>query len=754
MSLLKGLETPYVGAGTVEFLLPGPLDSPSTEIFFTELNPRIQVEHTVSEMTTGMDLVLAQLRICLLGETVLSLPPPEVSKGTAIQARINLHPSTTPGAVLKRYEEPTGAWVRVDSGLKTGMRISTDYDPLILKLIVWTDVEKVPELTPDEKRLNVVKPATTFEGARVKLLEALEALVVDGDGIVTNIGYLKQLLTVDEFKSGDARTGLLEEGGMDEVLWMLSGVEVGVENLGSEETEEPTGEVVSVKSNISGTVTSANLDPTRPIRKGQPLLTLTSMKMESYVVAPADGYVFEPTPGIGDEGRVVKVGDLVCSFRPEKLGVNVAIDEKPVETWEAEIEEIDLRRRLARGLGGPKAVAAQKAAGRLNLRERIDLLLDKDTFFEFGKTTGTPVRDAEGKIVDVVPGNFVLGTGEVAKRQVVVGGEDFTIQGGSPNLAGLRKSVYTETLALELFCPLIRMHEGGGGSVGGADNRRDQAQAANTYRSPPPAAYETPRFQSVAMCLTKVPVVSAAMGTVAGLPASRLAASHFTVMVANGNAQVLTAGPKVVERALGYSTTKQELGGPEMHDTSGVVDNFASSEEDAIKQIRAFLSYMPQNIYELPPVTQPGLDRTPAELAQLNILVPKSRRQTFDMRKALQLTFDRDSFFELGTVKFGQTQITGLARLQGHPVAVMANDCRILAGAMTVDGAQKVTRFIEMAHTFRLPLITFIDEPGFDIGLDAERAGTMRWGTKAVLTAQTAKIPWLVARSRLSLCAS
>jgi hypothetical protein len=209
----------------------------------------------------------------------------------------------------------------------------------------------------------------------------------------------------------------------------LSGVEVAAENLDSgDESEEPTGEVVSVKSNISGTVSSSNLDSAKPIRKGQPLLTLTSMKMESYVVAPADGYVVDPAPGIGEEGKVVKVGDFVCSFRPEKLAENVARDERPVETWEKEIEEIDLRRRLARGLGGPKAVAAQKTAGRLNLRERIDLLLDKDTFFEFGKTAGTPVRDAEGNIVDVVPGNFVLGTGEVAKRQVVVGGEDFTIR--------------------------------------------------------------------------------------------------------------------------------------------------------------------------------------------------------------------------------------------------------------------------------------------------------------------------------------
>ena len=346
----------------------------------------------------------------------------------------------------------------------------------------------------------------------------------------------------------------------------------------------------------------------------------------------------------------------------------------------------------------------------LTLRERIDLLLDPGSFFEFGKGTGTPIKDDNGDVIDVVPGNFILGVGNVNTRQIVCGGEDFTIQGGSPNLAGLRKSVYTETLALDLLCPLVRLHHGGGGSV--------------------------------AECLTRVPVVSAAMGTVAGLPASRLAASHFTIMVANGNAQVITAGPKVVERALGYSVTKQELGGPEMHDLSGVVDNFAESEEAAILQIRKLLSYLPQNIFELPPVVQPPPERSEKELQELNSIVPKSRRQTFDMRRALQLVFDRDSFFEIGTTKFGQTLITGVARLGGYPLAVFANDCKFLAGAMTAEAAQKVTRLMEMAHTFRLPIVTFVDEPGFDIGLEAERAGTIRWGTKAVLTAQTSRVPW------------
>ncbi|KAI9004379.1 carboxyl transferase domain-containing protein [Hyaloraphidium curvatum] len=745
--LLEHLDEPYLGAGTVEFLLPGPLDDPDTPIFFTELNPRIQVEHTVTEMVTGIDLVLCQLRLCLDGALLLSLLPPSLqATGTAIQARINLHPSTEGGSVVETYVEPIGAGVRVDSGLAVGMKISTAYDPMVAKLIVWTDQLEQPEQTSAQKRQGVVPKSTSFEAARRKLVAALDQLVISGKGVRTNVGYLKQLLNVEEYVHGDARTDLLEDDALEEVLWLLSSTDLDSGDLtvadGEDVAEPEVGSVVEVKSAIAGSITASFVERDRPFRKGQPLLVLTSMKMESFVVAPSDGYVVEA--GRVGKGHVVKVGDLVCSFRPATLDASIpAVSSDPQESWAKELEEIDRRRELGRRLGGPKAVEAQRAAGRLNLRERIDLLLDRGTFFEFGKTAGQGFKDPEsGALQDVIPGNFILGTGEIEKRRVVVGGEDFSIQGGSPNLAGLRKSIYTETLALDLLCPLVRLHEGGGGSVGGADNRRDQSNA-NQYRSPPSSAFEIPRFQSVAQVLSRVPVVSAAMGTVAGLPASRFAASHFCVMVANGNAQVITAGPKVVERALGYVTTKQELGGPAMHELSGVVDNFAGSEEDALRQIRRFLSFLPSNVFELPPRTAEVASRPPSELRELDSIVPRSRRQTFDMRRVLQLTFDENTFFEIGAgPKWGQTQITGLARLNGYPVAVMANDCRFLAGAMTADGAQKVTRFIEFAHQFRLPMISFVDEPGFDIGLDAERAGTIRWGTKAVLTAQNARIPW------------
>ncbi|MEJ2133496.1 MAG: carboxyl transferase domain-containing protein, partial [Gammaproteobacteria bacterium] len=177
----------------------------------------------------------------------------------------------------------------------------------------------------------------------------------------------------------------------------------------------------------------------------------------------------------------------------------------------------------------------------------------------------------------------------------VVGGEDFTLRGGSPNAAGLRKSVYAEHMAVQYRMPLVRFLEGGGGSVRGSSGGGRRA-------SPPPSAepvYGEPRFKIIADAMGLVPVVSAALGAVAGFPAGRLVASHFSVMTRH-TAQVLIGGPALVERALGRDLTKEELGGAQVHAYSGVVDNIAEDEYDALHQIRQFLSYLPRNVWELP----------------------------------------------------------------------------------------------------------------------------------------------------------
>ena len=347
-------------------------------------------------------------------------------------------------------------------------------------------------------------------------------------------------------------------------------------------------------------------------------------------------------------------------------------------SWKKETVEINKRRKLAKAQGGKEAIKIQHDKGRLTLRERIELLLDKGTFQEQGEIAGGVETDSEGKLESVTPANFILGFGKINNQQVVVGGEDFTVKGGSPNAAGLRKSVYTEELALKYKVPLIRLHEGGGGSVAGPGKK------SGSYGGDP--VFSKSRFKSVADTLKEIPVASAALGPVAGMPAARFVASHFRVMTKE-TAQILVAGPAVVERAFGKKMTKEELGGSEIHKLNGVTDNVAISEEDAFMQIKSFLSFMPQNIYEISERIDCD-DPVERQEEELLSIIPKDRKRSYEMRDIVRLVFDKDSFFEM-TKYFGRGIITGFARINGYPVAIFANDSNFYAGSMSAEVLKK-----------------------------------------------------------------
>ena len=232
-------------------------------------------------------------------------------------------------------------------------------------------------------------------------------------------------------------------------------------------------------------------------------------------------------------------------------------------SWEEEVQELRRRQRLAKRQGGKEGIAKQHARGRLTIRERIDALLDPGTFQEQGLATAIPDYDDNDQLTGFVPANYVVGFGRIDGRRIVVGGEDFTLKGGSPNAAGLRKSVYAEHLAVQYKVPLVRSLEGGGGSVKGGGGRR-----GGTVGEP---VYAVPRFRIIADAMGAVPVVSMAGGAVAGFPAGRLVASHFSVMTRH-TAQIMIGGPALVERALGVKLTKDELGGAAIHAKSGIVD--------------------------------------------------------------------------------------------------------------------------------------------------------------------------------------
>ncbi|MEQ8349698.1 MAG: carboxyl transferase domain-containing protein [Sneathiellaceae bacterium] len=396
--------------------------------------------------------------------------------------------------------------------------------------------------------------------------------------------------------------------------------------------------------------------------------------------------------------------------------------------WKAAIEELRLREQQAQEMGGADKVKRQHDNGKLTVRERIDALLDPDSFHEIGALAGKADYDAEGRLLQFRPANFVMGRGRIGGRRVVVGGDDFTVRGGAADAAIWEKQVMAEQFANEYRLPLIRLVDGtgGGGSV------KSLETDGKTY------VPRNPGWDWVVANMGKVPVVALGLGSVAGLGAARMATSHYAVMVQE-TSHMFIAGPPVVARA-GETLTKEELGGSSIHVKAGAVDDHVKTEEEAFEKARQFLSYLPSSVYDLPPRLEPSDDPERRDEALLDA-VPQDRRKVYKMRPIVEAVMDRGSFFEIGQ-HFGRSVITGLARLDGWPVAVLASDPYHYGGGWTASSAQKVTRFVDLAETFHLPVVHLVDCPGFLIGLDAEEAATIRHGARALAAVYQARVPW------------
>ena len=392
--------------------------------------------------------------------------------------------------------------------------------------------------------------------------------------------------------------------------------------------------------------------------------------------------------------------------------------------WEPELTR---RREFAEGLGGPEAIERHHDAGRLTARERIEALVDPGSWRETGVLTGRGDYDEHHRLVRVTPSSVVAGVGAVQSRALAVVAEDFTVRGGSSEATSPDKWQYVERLALEYRMPLVRLVDTAGGSV--ALLKQSGGSRSRGFPSWP-----------VADLLATVPVVGVAMGAAAGLGAVRVVCSHFSVMVA-GRSYVFAAGPRVVKAAVGEDVSAEELGGATMHvRRSGMVDNEASSELEALDQVRAFLSYLPPSVHELPPVADCD---DPADRADewLATAIPRDGRKPYAVRAVLDSVFDSGSVFEIGRYH-GRSQVTALARLDGHPVAVLANDPKQWGGALTADSAEKLMRFVDLADTFHLPVVNLMDQPGTFVGSAAESRGTVRVGLRAALAIEQSRVPW------------
>jgi acetyl-CoA carboxylase carboxyltransferase component len=405
-------------------------------------------------------------------------------------------------------------------------------------------------------------------------------------------------------------------------------------------------------------------------------------------------------------------------------------------SWERELEELRERERQARELGGADKVERQHQGGRLTVRERIDGLVDQGSFHEVGAIAGRGEYDSDGTLVRLTPSNCVMGRAEIDGRPVVVVGDDFTLRGGSADATIRGKPLMAEQMAHDLRLPIIRIIEGsgGGGSVKTIETE-GRANLPGRVGSNLPYWYTTTN-------MGLVPVVALGLGSVAGLGAARMAASHYSVMTKESSA-MFVAGPPVVNALIkdpAAHLDRFQLGGWEIQTRCGAVDHAVDTEEEAFEATRRFLSYLPSSVYELPPRGAEADDPDRRE-EFLFEAIPRDRRKVYKMRPIVEAVVDKGSFFEMGRM-FGRPMITGLARIDGVPVAVMASDPFFYAGAWTADACDKIIRFVDVAETFHLPVLYLCDCPGFHVGLEAEKAATIRKGVRAMAAVNQSSVPW------------
>jgi acetyl/propionyl-CoA carboxylase alpha subunit/acetyl-CoA carboxylase carboxyltransferase component len=735
----------YVNAGTVEFLV-----SPETgEHFFIECNPRIQVEHTVTEEVTGVDLVEAQFRIAA-GETLAGLglegPPP--TRGYAVQARVS---AAGPG-VLSGYKEPAGPGVRVDACGYLGLAPPPQFDPMFAKVIGRSN------------------SSASLASAVARTKAALAEFHIAG--LPTNLGQLQAILAEPSVAAGDARTTLLAEmpelasptgGRMGKAEGALALLEqqsggslrgrpapppVGPSlpvGDGEEGVEAPMGGgLIEVSAKVGATVTA-----------GEPLMVISAMKMETSVTAPCAGTITALT----EPGGQVGPGQVLAVIAPsEDAATRAARAADSSDGWAPMMAQVAALQGIAHARFAADSkdpgVVRQRSRGKLDCRQRIDLLLDDGSFREVGSLAGFASYDADGNVADFTPANHVGGWGSIAGRRAVVCADDFTSRGGHSDGAIGQKSRYLDELSMEFRCPSVRLLDGssGGGSV--ASMVPTQAEGASAAKESTGAITAgRPRVsggggsflpghlgsEMYAKQLSMVPVVNVLLGSVVGIGAAKAVLGHFSVMVRD-IAQLFVAGPPVVSHAMGYDVTKEDLGDWRIHCRNGSVDNLAETEAEAVAQTQAFLSYLPSSVFEAPPVVATGdpADRREEELFSI---VPRKRTTTFDMRRAIRLMADKGSFFEMGAL-WGADQIVGLARFNGHPVGVIASDSRHEnGGALTADGCDKLRRHLDLCDLFHLPVVNLVDNPGFAVGIEHEMAGTIRKGGEWMIAFAQVSVP-------------
>jgi acetyl/propionyl-CoA carboxylase alpha subunit/acetyl-CoA carboxylase carboxyltransferase component len=664
----------YAGLATAEFLVQG------DEIAFLEVNPRLQVEHTVTEQVTGLDLVEVGLRIAD-GASLADLTLAATPSGVAVQVRVNaetLRPDGTllPGdGTLSRFQPPAGRGVRVDTAGYPGYTVSSRYDSLLAK---------------------VITSGGTLEQAARRAVRALNEF--DIAGVPANTALLRAVLQAPGLGSHDV-------GWIDAHAAELAADSAGEPPDG--DTGEPPGDGGAVRAPLAGTVVAIAVAPGDPVAAGDELLVIEAMKMEHEVRAQAPGLVREVAAAVG---ATVAAGDVLVVLAASGAGAaeQAPASEVPLDHVRPDLAEVRERHRTGLDEGRPEVTARRHAAGRRTARENIADLTDPGSFTEYGALTIAAQRrrrPLDDLIARTPADGLILGTATVDGRPVAVMSYDYSVLAGTQGHMNHRKTDRLLELAERERLPLVMFAEGGGGRPGDTDTTSV-------------AGLDVPTFRLTARLSGRVPLVAIVSGYC--FAGNAALAGACDVIIATPEASLGMGGPAMIEGG-GLGVVAPDAVGPmSVQVPNGVVDLLVPDEPAAVAAARRYLSYFRPRT-----APAPGDPAEHADQRVLRHLIPENRVRSYDVRPVIEALCDTGSVLEL-RAGFGVGVITALARLDGHPAGLLVNNPRHLGGAIDGDAADKATAFLRLCEAHRLPVVALVDTPGFMVGPEAERTAIVR----------------------------
>jgi len=703
----------YRGLGTFEFLL----DEDSGDFVFMEANPRLQVEHTVTEAVTGIDLVQAQLRIAAgaslaeLNLTQAEIPAP---RGHALQLRINLESLASDGTphlacgTLSAYEPPSGPGLRVDGYGYAGYRNSAGYDSLLAKLIVHGS-SGYPQLVQRAYR-------------------ALCEFRLEG--VASNIPLLLNLLRQNAVAENQVTTRYIEEhlpallGAQDHAHPHRFFSHAGAAAQTQRASQAPAG-CIALATPSAGVLVSLNVAAGDAVAQGQTIAVIEAMKMEFEVKATSSGIVHSLAATPGDS---LGEGDALLFVEPADIEAQAHESDAHIDLDAIRADLAEVLERHAIGLDErrPEAVAKRHRIGKRTTRENLADLLDDGSFIEYGALAIAAQRrrrSVEELITSSPADGLVSGLGSInaaqfgdEKARCLVLAYDYTVFAGTQGVMNHKKTDRMLHLAEQWRIPLVLYAEGGGGRPGDTDFVGV-------------AGLDNMSFVGLARLSGLVPLVGVVSGRCFAGNAALLGCCD--VIIATRDTSLGMAGPAMIEGGGLGKFAPEEVGPSDVQSANGVIDVLVEDEVAATRIARQYLAYFQG-------------DTAGWECADQRVLrhaVPENRLRVYDIRQVIEQLADGGSVLELRR-GFAAGMITALVRIEGKPFGLIANNPMHLGGAIDAEAGDKAARFMQLCDAFDLPIISLCDTPGFMVGPEAEKTGTVRHVSRMFVTAASLTVPF------------